>query len=281
MKVKEVFAIATERLEKAGIDDPAFEVCILFEEVFGHNRDFVLKNYEQMLKAEDAQKILSAAEKRACGYPLQYIIGNWEFYGRKFYCGEGVLIPRPETELICDFVLKYYSRARAPKVVDLCAGTGCIGITLAKELNGAKVTAVELHDGAFGYLTRNNELHGNCVTAVQGDALVPFGEFDCIVSNPPYVTADEMKELQKEVTFEPETALLGGADGLDFYRAIANNWFEHLNEGGVLVFEIGETQGPAVKSILEEKGYQNVEIIQDYEHRDRVVIGSKFALPID
>ncbi len=275
MKVKEVFALATETLEKAGIDDPAFEVCIMFEEVFGTNRDFVLKNYEQMLKAEDEQKILGYAEKRASGYPLQYIIGNWDFYGRRFFCGEGVLIPRPETELICDFVLKYYSRAKAPKVVDLCAGTGCIGITIAKELNGADVTCVELYDGAFSYLERNNAYHGGCVSTVKADALVPFGNFDCIVSNPPYVTPEEMKTLQKEVTFEPETALVGGEDGLYFYREIAKNWFEHLAEGGVLVFEIGDTQGVALRGILEQNGYRDIEIIQDYEHRDRVVIGIK------
>ncbi len=275
MKVKEVFAIATETLEKAGIDDPAFEVCILFEEVFGKNRDFVLKNYEQMLKPEDSERIISAAEKRASGYPLQYIIGNWEFYGRKFFVGEGVLIPRPETELLCDFVLKYYSRKLAPRVVDLCSGSGCIAITIAKELNGSKVTAVELYDKAFSYLSRNNEYHGNPVSTVKADALVPFGEFDCIVSNPPYITENEMKELQTEVTFEPETALFGGTDGLDFYRAIAKNWYPNLTEGGVVAFEIGDTQGEAVKAILEQNSYQSVEVIKDYEHRDRVVIGIK------
>ncbi len=275
MTVNEVFSKATEILEKAGIDDPAFEVYILFEDLFGVNRDRVIRNSLAPLKIEDSEKILAAAEKRASGYPLQYIIGNWEFYGRKFLCGEGVLIPRPETELLCDFVLKYYSRARAPKVVDLCSGTGCIAITIAKELSGSDVTAVELYDEAFFYLEHNNMMHGNPVSTVKGDALEPFGMFDCIVSNPPYITENEMKELQTEVTFEPETALFGGVDGLDFYRGIAEKWFEHLTDGGVLAFEIGDTQGEAVRSILEHRGYKNVEIIRDYEHRDRVVIGIK------
>ncbi len=275
MTVNEVFSKAAEILEKAGVDSPAFEVYILFEDIFGTNRDRVIRNSKAQLKPEDSEKILAAAEKRATGYPLQYIIGNWEFYGRKFLCGEGVLIPRPETERLCEFVLKYYSRLKAPKIVDLCSGTGCIAITLAKELNGAEVTAVELYDEAFFYLEHNNAMYGSPVSTVKADALEAFGMFDCVVSNPPYITEKEMQELQTEVTFEPETALFGGTDGLDFYRAIAKNWFEHITSGGVLAFEIGDTQGKEVKTILEHEGYKNVEVIQDYEHRDRVVIGIK------
>ena len=162
-----------------------------------------------------------------------------------------------------------------PKIVDLCSGSGCIAITLAKELSGADVTAVELYDGAFGYLSKNNEFHGNHVKTVKGDALVPFGNFDCVVSNPPYITGEEMKELQTEVTFEPETALFGGTDGLDFYRAIAKNWFGHLNEGGLIAFEIGDTQGKEVADILTENGYKNAGVFKDYEGRDRVVSAIK------
>ena len=162
-----------------------------------------------------------------------------------------------------------------PKIIDLCSGSGCIAITLARELSGADVTAVELYEDAFAFLSKNNELHGNPVKTVRGDALEPFGNFDCIVSNPPYITDEEMKELQTEVTFEPETALFGGTDGLDFYRAIAKNWFEHLNEGGLIAFEIGDTQGKAVADILTENGYKNAGIMKDYEGRDRVVTAIK------
>ena len=273
MNVKEAFEKTLKRFEEAGVDSPAFEVSVLMEDLLGLPRMPEVSVPEKEISAEDEEKLFSAAEKRASGYPLQYIIGSWEFFGRKFFVGEGVLIPRPETELICETVLKYFSRSMPPKIIDLCSGTGCIAITLAKELSGADVTALELYDGAFGYLERNNALHENAVKTVKGDALESFGLFDCVVSNPPYITGEEMKELQTEVTFEPETALFGGTDGLDFYLAIAKNWFNHITSGGLIAFEIGDTQGEAVKDILTENGYQNVGVLKDYEGRDRVVTG--------
>ena len=275
MTVKEAFEEIAERFDKAGVDSPAFEVSVMMEDLLGLPKSAERACPNAVLKPEQEEVLFAAAEKRISGFPLQYIIGNWEFYGRKFFVGEGVLIPRPETELLCEWVLKYYSRSMPPRIIDLCSGSGCIAITLAKELPGAKVTAVELYDGAFGYLLKNNALHGNCIEAVKGDALVPFGEFDCVVSNPPYITEDEMKELQTEVTFEPETALFGGKDGLDFYRSIAKKWFEHLSTGGVIAFEIGDAQGEDVKNILTENGYKNAAVMKDYEGRDRIVTAIK------
>ena len=276
MKVKEVFDKIEKTFLEAGVDSPAFEASVLMEDLLELPRKPEMVVPEKELDFEQEEKIFAAAEKRISGCPLQYLIGNWEFFGRKFFVGEGVLIPRPETELLCETVLKYFSRSLPPKVVDLCSGSGCIAITIAKELSGAEVTAVELYDGAFEHLERNNAFHGNCVKTVKADALVPFGKFDCIVSNPPYIDENEMKELQTEVTFEPETALFGGRDGLDFYRAISKNWFEHLNEGGLIAFEIGDTQGEAVMSILLENGYKNAAVRKDYEGRDRVVTAVKF-----
>lgn len=275
MNVKKAFEKIEELFLEAGVDSPAFEVSVLMEDILNFPRNPEITVPETVLKPEEKEKLFSAAEKRAKGYPLQYLIGNWEFFGRKFFVGEGVLIPRPETELLCETVLKYFSRTMPPKIVDLCSGSGCIAITLAKELGGADVTAVELYKGAFEYLERNNAFHGNCVKTALRDALEPFEKFDCVVSNPPYITGEEMKELQTEVTFEPKTALFGGTDGLDFYRAIAKNWFEHLNEGGLIAFEIGDTQGEAVKNILTENGYKNAAVIKDYENRDRVVTAIK------
>ena len=275
MKVREAFEKIEKTFLKAGVDSPAFEASVLMEDLLELPRNPEITAAETVLNSEQEEKLFFAAKKRTEGFPLQYLIGNWEFFGRKFFVGEGVLIPRPETELLCEFVLKRFSRSMPPKVVDLCSGTGCIAITIAKELPGAEVTAVELYEKAFEHLERNNALHGNCVSTVKGDALVPFGKFDCIVSNPPYITGDEMKELQTEVTFEPETALFGGEDGLYFYREIAKNWFGHLNEGGIIAFEIGDTQGEAVLSILSGNGYKNAAVIKDYEGRDRVASAVK------
>ena len=279
MTVKEAFEKILVLFEEAGVDSPAFEISIMLEDLLSLPRSAEVVCPEKEISFAEEEKLFSAAKKRAEGYPLQYIIGSWEFFGRKFFVGEGVLIPRPETELLCEYILKYYSRSMPPKIIDLCSGSGCIAITLALELNGADVTAVELYDGAFGYLTKNNELYNDPVSTVKGDALVPFGKFDCIVSNPPYITEEEMKELQTEVTFEPETALFGGNDGLDFYRTIAKNWFEHLNDEGIIVFEIGDAQGKAVADILTENGYKNAAVMKDYEGRDRVVTAIKTERP--
>ena len=159
MKVKEAFDKIEKCFVEAGVDSPAFETSVLMEDLLALPRNPEITAAETVLNYEQEEKLFAAAKKRTEGYPLQYLIGNWEFCGRKFFVGEGVLIPRPETELLCEAVLKYYSRSMPPKIVDLCSGSGCIAITLAKEISGAEVTAVELYDGAFGYLERNNKLH--------------------------------------------------------------------------------------------------------------------------
>ena len=273
--LKEVFKNTERALAGAGIEDPEFEAGVLLEDIGGVAPAEVQLSPESEILPEKAAALAAAAKRRSEGYPLQYIIGSWDFYGRRFSCGEGVLIPRPETELLCECVIKYFAKRPAPRIVDLCSGTGCIAITLAKEIAGAKVTAVELYDAAFSYLERNNAAFGGCVSAVQGDALESFGEFDCVVSNPPYVAAAEMPTLQKEVLKEPETALFGGEDGLDFYRAIAKNWYGHISSGGFITFEIGETQGRAVEAILKENGYYGVSVWEDYSGLDRIVTAMK------
>lgn len=272
---REILKKTEQTLAAAGIEDPEFEAGVLLEDIGGQAPAAVQLCPETELSEERAAAVAKAAKRRSGGYPLQYIIGSWDFYGRRFACGEGVLIPRAETELLCECVIKYFAKRSAPRIVDLCSGTGCIAITLAKEIPGAKVTAVELYDGAMKYLERNNASFGGCVSAVQGDALVPFGEFDCVVSNPPYVAAKEMPTLQREVLAEPETALLGGEDGLDFYRAIAKNWYEHIAPGGFIAFEIGETQGRAVENLLKENGYYGVSVWEDYAGLDRIVTAMK------
>lgn len=272
---KEILKKTEQTLAATGIEDPEFEAGVLLEDIGGKSPAEIQLSPNAEIPPEKAAAVEAAAQRRSGGYPLQYIIGSWDFYGRRFACGEGVLIPRAETELLCECVIKYFAKRPAPRIVDLCSGTGCIAITLAKEISGAQVTAVELYDGAFGYLQRNNAAFGGCVSAVQGDALEPFGEFDCVVSNPPYVAAAEMPTLQREVLAEPETSLLGGADGLDFYRAIAKNWYGHIASGGFIAFEIGETQGRAVEAILKENGYYGVSVWEDYSGLDRIVTAMK------
>ena len=256
----------------ARVFDPAFEAREIVREYAGDSALFGGTLTEEQIKLIDA-----AVSRRLTGEPLQYIFGKWEFYGFPFCVGEGVLIPRPETELLVDVAVKRLGKGSA--VLDLCSGTGCIPISVALK-TGAKCYAVELYDAAFGYLKRNIALNGADVTTVQADALdgtlFPDVTFDTIFSNPPYLTGDEMKALQSEVAHEPETALYGGEDGLDFYRKLIPAWSGRLRADGFMAVEIGETQGESVAEIMRTVGLRP-EVIKDYAGLDRVVVGERVS----
>ena len=220
--------------------------------------------FETEPEIEFETELLKLLELRASGMPLQYILGEWDFYGLTFRLGEGVLIPRPETEKLVDVVLEHIKENKSPMVLDLCAGTGCIGITIAKLLPFSKVFSIEKSTVAYEYIKHNIALHkvdnvsvflGDVITGcnhfVENDRL----KFDVIVSNPPYIPTFELDDLQVEVKFEPKMALDGGKDGLIFYRAIKDRWLSHLKEDGTLVMECGETQGDEIVSMFSEEGF--------------------------
>ncbi len=270
-------------LESGGIEDSEFEADVIFEEIFG--RDFKLKLLTGQLdrKETDAEagKLQEMLQRRFSGEPLQYIIGRWDFYRSEFSVGEGVLIPRQDTETLVESAYKLVKDIPSPKILDLCSGTGCIAITLSELLPDSEVHAIEFYDDAYGYLEKNIAEHGNCVIPHKLDALSEesaelFSNLDLITCNPPYLTSEDMQRLQKEVTHEPETALFGGDDGLDFYRAIPTIWKKSLNPGGYIAFEIGATQGEAVRSILESAGYSEVRIVRDLCGKDRTIIAKTF-----
>ncbi len=270
MVIAEAFSVIKSLLKKADIIDPAYEAGEIIKEVTALNP--LLSGHTE-ITPEQYGKLLTIAEKRISGMPLQYIFGKWEFYGYPFYVGKGVLIPRPETELLVDLAVEYCSKEST--VIDLCSGSGCIPVSISLE-TGAKTYGIELYDEAYGYFIRNIELNKAEVIPVKGDVLdeniLPDLSFDAIFSNPPYLTSEEMKKLQREVAFEPETALFGGEDGLTFYRRIIPLWAPRLKENGIFAVEIGETQGEAVKAIMEENGL-SAEIIKDYSGHDRIVKG--------
>ncbi len=245
--VKEIEAI----LKNAGIEDYAFEAKLLAKE----------------------ENALQKAKKRSEGYPLQYILGEWEFYGLPFKVKEGVLIPRADTEILVEQLLKIAPKGAS--VLDLCTGSGCIAITAAKY--GLKVTALELSNEAFAVAKENALLNKVEISLINGNV---FGfekespKFDFIVSNPPYLTAEEMEGLQKEVTFEPAMALDGGKNGLRFYEYIEENYYPALNNGGYLLFEIGYKQAEEVCALL-SKRYKQIRVVKDYGNNNRVVIARK------
>ena len=226
MTLSELYRAAKTALEPV-TEDPTFEAACLLEHFCGANRTELLLHGDKPAESEAEQAVLSALEKRKTGEPLQYLLGEWDFMSLTLSCGEGVLIPREDTAVLVEAVCKRLSKTEnLPKGLDLCAGTGAVGLSIAKEAH-AEVTEVELYDGAFNYLNENLARYPELpVTAVKGDMLdkafaetLPDG-FDFIASNPPYIETSELPLLQREVQKEPKTALDGGADGLIFYRAI-------------------------------------------------------------
>ncbi len=264
-----------QMLLDSGNEDFQFEAREIIREVMGRYYD------DKALTDTEYKKCMQMASRRAKGEPLQYIFGHWEFYGYDFYVGEGVLIPRPETELLCEKAIEHLKKSGGD-FADLCAGSGCIGITVARQ-TGKKCISVELSEKAFSFLEKNiaHNNVGSLVNAVKGDIFdqsiidkIPDGSLSAILSNPPYINKRDMENLQAEVRYEPETALFGGEDGLDYYRRIFKAYDKKLKKGGLFAVEIGEEQGRAVSLLMEQASYNPV-IIKDYSGLDRIVMAVK------
>ena len=225
---------------------------------------------------EDCEKALEMARRRATGEPLQYVLGRWFFLRREFKVGEGVLIPRDDTEVVVGEALKLARAFPSPAIVDLCAGSGIIAITLAKELDDAAVFAVEKSEAAFRYLEENIALHQADVKAIHADLSDCVSDFadgtlDMIVSNPPYIRSGDISGLQKEIQYEPRLALDGGESGYDFYEMIISLWTKKLKKGGVIAFEIGEGQFDHIAGLLKDNGYTDIQGTPDIQGVTRAV----------
>ena len=245
------------------------------------------KDYARFLADRDlyaGEDIVEGVEKGLkrllAGEPIAYILGQWEFYGLPMLVSPKVLIPRDDTCAVAELAIKQaLFLDKDPRILDLCCGSGCIGLAVASRVKDAKVTLADVSLDALAVAKENtalNKLTGR-VRCVQADALKPafpfLGKFDLIVSNPPYITGQEMLELPVSVKdFEPHLALYGGEDGLDFYRAIAQNFAPALKPGGYLCFEFGMGQGDDVCQILTENGYTILDRTRDYNSRERAVL---------
>lgn len=262
-------------LSEAEIEAPELEARLLIEGATGMNRASQIANSNSEISGEIQEKLISMAQKRAEHLPLQYILGKWSFMGFEFKVGEGVLIPRDDTEVLVGLCLDYLKASDGKTSLDLCAGSGAISVALDKLAN-ADVTAVELSDKAYNFLLEN--IKGTNIKPHKGDIFECYRDFetksfDLIASNPPYIKTDEIEALQTEVGYEPKTALDGGADGLDFYRAIARRWTPLLKSGGAMAFELGEGQAEYVGGLMADHGYINIKTAKDLGGTDRAIIG--------
>lgn len=279
MTISELEKLGSQKLRASGKENSDFDARCLLEFVLNLNPTQYLLNRSEEVDSVCAEKFLSLVERRSNGEPLQYILGKWEFMGLPFYVGEGVLIPRPETEMLVEYALDFLKDKKNPVVIDLCSGSGCIAISVAKHLPNAKVYAVEKSDLAFPYLKKNIWL--NCVfnvSAVHGDifdsTLLSDIKPDLILSNPPYIRSSEIASLQSEVRNEPSMALDGGEDGLIFYREIANGWLDRLGTGGAIAVECAEDQTEDIIRMFSEKT-QYAEAFNDLSGLPRTVTAIK------
>lgn len=221
--------------------------------------------------------LLKMCRRRREGEPLQYLLGEWEFYGFPFKVGKGVLIPRADTETLVDVALTLIKDAESPNVLDLCSGTGCIAISMQHFRPDASITALELSEMAYSFLLENIELNHSGVMPVNAD-LSEYRhpvKLNLLVSNPPYVPHETIATLQPEVLREPRRALDGGNDGLDFYRTIARLYCDQLIPGGFICLEVGIGQSEKVAKILSDSGFTNIDISNDYADIPRVVSAQK------
>lgn len=278
MQPREALREVEARLTAAGCPDADFDAGELFRLVTGQDARLA----DMPLTAEQAAKLEALTVRRATREPLQYLCGSWPFLDFELAVGPGVLCPRADTEVVAEAAAQMLAGVQAPKVLDLCAGTGCLGLGVKRFCPEADVTCVEKSPEAFRYLKKNavSALKQGTARAVEGDLFnywqgLPEGELDLIVSNPPYLTAAEMQQLQPEVAREPAMALEAGEDGLVFYRALAEHYQNALRPGGALALEIGWQQREAVTALLAANGWVDIACRKDYGGNDRCILARR------
>ncbi len=263
-----------------GIEEANLEARLLIEKI--GSLSAVKLMLGEPFPEEKLPALNALIKKRISGVPLQYLLGEWEFFGLNFSVGEGVLIPRQDTESLVETALLHLKKLPNGAVLDLCSGSGCIPIALTANLPHMKAYAVEYSEKAYAYLEKNIAAHRANVTPILADALSDqtirrFADesLACITSNPPYLNDADMEDLQKEVRFEPTDALYAPENGYLFYRLLPKLWKSKLQKGGLLAFEVGIGQAKTVIEFLRENGYQNIGTVNDLAGIARVVYGYK------
>lgn len=273
MRYREALAEGTKVLEAAGIDTAELDAWYLLENICHITRQYYYLHDGERLKEEEIQEYQLVIQKRAEHVPLQYITGEQEFMGMTFKVNPSVLIPRQDTEILVEEILKLCgSRDR---VLDLCTGSGCIIISMVRNLPDIEAYGGDISRKAINVAKENAKLNQTAVLFERSDLFDAFsGKFNVIVSNPPYIPSIEIPKLMPEVRdFEPHEALDGKEDGLFFYRKIVAGSVEYLEEDGILCMEIGYNQGVAVSKIMRKFGFLDVTVVKDLAGHDRVIRG--------
>lgn len=243
--------------------------------ILGKSKSYILLNQDLKLNSEQSQRLNDIINKRSKSYPLQYAIGEWEFYNLRLKVDERALIPRFETEIIVDYIIK--SDIKKEKILDIGTGTGAIALSLAKNIEDSQVIGSDIEDKALSLARENKDFTKTSnVDFIKSDLFENIdGKFDLIISNPPYINKEDYENLDKELYSEPKSALFGGDDGLFFYKKIINEAPNYLNNKGHLIFEIGYDQKEILNDLLKEKGFKSIINLRDFNDFDRFIIAQK------
>lgn len=270
-----------QQFKKAGVEAATLEARELVCFGTGKTKEELARDGGLYASPELENRVRDLVERHLAGEPVAYLIGEWEFYGLPLDISPDVLIPRPDTEVLAEQAISYIQSQGECRVLDLCAGSGCVGLAIAYQALKSRVVLGEISDGALRVCRQNirrNGLSGR-VIPIQVDALDKpersMGEFQCIVSNPPYIPVGDIDGLDNSVKdYEPHLALDGGEDGLDFYRAISEKWKGVLAPGGRLYFEVGIGQADSVLRIMRAQGFGDIQVVKDLHDIPRVVYGT-------
>lgn len=272
-------------LEKHGVPSPKVDAEYIFADVLKISRNMLSLNFNRKIEDEELSKIREMLKERGKNRrPLQYILGEWEFYGYPFYVDERVLIPRQDTEILVEQCKYLIIDKERPKVCDIGTGSGAISISLGKEVGNAQILGIDISEKALEVANKNKELNkAENVKFLKSDVFSTLKDekyknvkFDLIVSNPPYIPTDEYKELMPEVlNYEPKNALTDEHDGYYFYEKITKESKDFLVDGGYLAFEVGYNQAEKVSELMRENSFEVISIVKDYGDIERVVIGKK------
>jgi len=270
IRLQDMLRIGADTLQKAGIEEFQLDAWYLLSYCLGISRSEYYLKINDECDDDSYSNYKKMIDIRANRVPLQYITGIQEFMGIDFIVNESVLIPRQDTEILAELAIKH---SAGKKVLDMCTGSGCIAISIAKLGNPCNVTATDISDEALSVAKCNAKNNRVDIAFVKSDVWDNiFGAYDIVVSNPPYITPKELEELMPEVIeHEPMLALAGGSDGLDFYRQIVKGAGNHIVNGGLIMFEIGCFQAEDVSRILFDNGFTDIRVEKDYAGLDRVV----------